>query len=130
MTAEDFRDFFEVGIGMLLYIFDELFGNNFLVNWTTNFHFNVSGCSVSFSPANDCTDIYFKTAAACANVSPSSVYLIALNLKSLSYAIQKLYEIFSYVSRQLAISLLCFYKAVSYTMITAFIINPPIKSTI
>ncbi len=44
-----------------------------------------------------------NTAAACANVWPSSVYLIALNLKSLSYAIQKLYEIFSYVSRQLAI---------------------------
>ncbi len=41
-------------------IFDKFFGDDFLVDRTTNFHFNVSGCSVSFSPANECTDIYFE----------------------------------------------------------------------
>ncbi len=99
MTAEDFRDFFEVGIRgsfhilrlnqfgnfrfgtgylemrcskscylcdlELVALFDVVeqgvfFGDDFLVNRTANFHFNVSGCSVSFSPANECTDIYFK----------------------------------------------------------------------
>ena len=82
MTAEDFCDFFEVGIRMLFYemrcskscylydlelvaLFDVVeqggfFGDDFLVDRTANFHFNVSGCSVSFSPANECTDIYFE----------------------------------------------------------------------
>ncbi len=35
------------------------FRNDFLIDRTANFHFHVSGCSVSFSPANECTDIYF-----------------------------------------------------------------------
>ena len=46
-----------------------------------------------------------NNAVACANVWYSSVYLIALDLKSLSYAIQKLYDIFSCISSQLAIFL-------------------------
>ena len=53
MTAEDFRDFFEVGIWMLFYIFDEFFGNNFLVDRTTDFYFYVAGCPVAFSPTNE-----------------------------------------------------------------------------
>ena len=35
--------------------------NDFLVDRTADFHFNVSGCSVSFSSANE-----LNTAAACA----------------------------------------------------------------
>ena len=36
------------------------FRNDFLTERTADFHFNVSGCPVSFSPTNECTDIYFK----------------------------------------------------------------------
>ena len=99
MTAEYFRDFFEAGSRMHFHIFaikpvrklrflnrlpcNAMFyvveqgvfdWNDFLVNRTANFHFYVSGCPVAFSPANERT---LNTAAACANVSPSSVYLIA-----------------------------------------------------
>ena len=71
MTAEDFRDFFEVGIGALFYemrcsklcylcdlelvdLFDVVeqvvfFRNDFLVDRTANFNFHVSGRSVTFS---------------------------------------------------------------------------------
>ncbi len=40
-------------IGVLFYIFDEFFGNNFLVNRTADFYFYVAGCPVAFSPANE-----------------------------------------------------------------------------
>ena len=77
MTAKDFRDFFEVGIRVLFYemrcsklcylcdlelvaLFDIVeqgvfFGDDFLVDRTTDFYFYVAGCSVAFSPANKCT---------------------------------------------------------------------------
>ena len=44
------------------------FGNNFLVNRTTDFYFYVAGCLISPFPTNDYTD----TVAAYANVLPAS----------------------------------------------------------
>ena len=82
MTAEDFRDFFEVGIWMLFYemrcskscylcdlelvdLLDAVeqavfFRNDFLVDRTRSFILMSPGRLVSFSPVNECTDIYFE----------------------------------------------------------------------
>ena len=36
------------------------FWNNFLVNWTTDFYFYVTGCLISPFPSNNCTTIQFE----------------------------------------------------------------------
>ncbi len=53
MTAEDFCDFFEVGIGVLFYIVGEVFGDDFLVDRTEEFRFHVAGRLVTLSSVND-----------------------------------------------------------------------------
>ena len=50
------------------------FRNDFLIDRTASFHFHVAGCSVSFSPTNERTDIYFEYRRSLSNVWPSSVY--------------------------------------------------------
>ena len=59
------------------------FRNDFLVDRTADFCFSVSGCPVAVAQANECTNIYFEHGR---GLCQPSVYLIALNLKSLSYA--------------------------------------------
>ena len=94
MTAVDFCDFFEVGIRMLFYemrcskscylcdlelveLFDVVeqlvfFGDDFLVDRTTEFYFYAAGCLISPFPSNKC---------------PSFAHSSARSLKSLSYDI-------------------------------------------
>ena len=81
MTDEDFCDFFKVRVGGLFHemrcsqscyfcdlelvdLFDAVdqvvfSENDFLIDQTADFRFYVAGCPVSFSPANESTDIYF-----------------------------------------------------------------------
>ena len=95
MTAEDFRDCFEVGIGDLFYemrcskscylcdldpiaLFDVveqdmLFRNNFLIYRTADFHLHVAGRPVAtLSPDKHCT-VTLNATATCVNECPSSI---------------------------------------------------------
>ena len=69
MTAEDFCDFFEAAVGVLFHIFDELFGDDFLVIRTTGFYFYVAGCLISPFPSNNCANIYFEHARSLKSLS-------------------------------------------------------------
>ena len=125
MTVEDFRDFFEVGIGMVFYkmrcskscylydlelvaLFDVVeqggfFGDDFLVDRTTDFYFCVACCLISLFQAIIVLIFTLNTLAVCVNECPSFAYSSARSLKSLSYDMRRFYWIFSYISRQLAI---------------------------
>ena len=109
MTAEDFRDFFEVGIWMLFYemrcskscylydlelvaLFDVVeqggfFGDDFLVDRTTDFYFCVACCLISLFQAIIVLIFTLNTLAVCVNECPSFAYSSARSLKSLSYDI-------------------------------------------
>ena len=60
--------------------------NNFLFDRTADFRFYIVACSVAFSPANECTNIYFEYRRSLFLRAASSAYLIARDLNSLSYA--------------------------------------------
>ena len=79
------------------------FRNDFLVDRTADFCFHVAGCSAAFSPANECTYIYFKYCRSLRQCAAFFCIFDCRNLKSLSYAMWMSYRIFSYISRQVAI---------------------------
>ena len=72
---------------MLFYVFDEFFGDDFLVNWTTEFYFYIAVASYRLFQAIIVLIFILNTAAVCVNVWPSFVYSRAHSLKSLSYDI-------------------------------------------
>ena len=45
---------------MCLHIFDELFRDDFLIDWPPDFPFYVAGCPVLLAPCDDCSDMYFE----------------------------------------------------------------------
>ena len=60
------------------------FRNDFLDDRAADLYFHVSGCPVSFSPANERTDIYFEYRR---SRRQRAAYFIARNLTSLACAI-------------------------------------------